>query len=71
MQVVIVEGIFIGLVSWLLGTLLAYPLSRAMSVFIGVTSLWLIIVLILSVFASYIPARNASRLSVREVLAYE
>ncbi len=87
MQVVIFEGVFVGLVSWLLATLLAYPLSRAMSIIIGVTSfykapfafafapigilLWLVIVLILAVLASYIPARNASRLSVRETLAYE
>jgi putative ABC transport system permease protein len=33
--------------------------------------LWLVIVVILSILASFIPARNASRLTVREVLAYE
>jgi putative ABC transport system permease protein len=33
--------------------------------------LWLVVVLILSALASFIPARNASRLTVREVLAYE
>ena len=33
--------------------------------------LWLLIVVILSALASFIPARNASRLTVREVLAYE
>ncbi|MCP4540886.1 MAG: ABC transporter permease [Chloroflexi bacterium] len=87
MQVVIIEGIFVGLVSWILASLLAYPLSWGMNIFIGITSfykvpftfafapigilLWLIIVLILSVLASYIPARNASSLSVRKVLAYE
>lgn len=87
MQIVIVEGIFVGLVSWLLATLLAYPMSWAMSIIVGITSfvkipfplvfaplgilLWLVIVLILAILASYIPARNASRLSVHEVLAYE
>jgi len=33
--------------------------------------LWMVIVIILSVLASFIPARTASRLTVREVLAYE
>jgi putative ABC transport system permease protein len=33
--------------------------------------LWLGVVLFLSAVASFIPARNASRLTVREVLAYE
>jgi putative ABC transport system permease protein len=32
---------------------------------------WLVVVLLLSALASFIPARNASRLTVREVLAYE
>ncbi|MCP5100142.1 MAG: hypothetical protein GY943_31700 [Chloroflexi bacterium] len=45
------------------------PLSHAFSIF-GVL-LWLVIVIILSAIASYMPARNASRLTVREVLAYE
>jgi putative ABC transport system permease protein len=33
--------------------------------------LWLVIVILLSALASAVPARNASRLTVREVLAYE
>jgi putative ABC transport system permease protein len=33
--------------------------------------LWLVVVILLSILASFIPARNASRLTVREVLAYE
>jgi putative ABC transport system permease protein len=32
---------------------------------------WLMAVILLSAVASYIPARNATRLTVREVLAYE
>jgi len=32
---------------------------------------WLAVVLLLSVAASLMPARNASRLTIREVLAYE
>jgi putative ABC transport system permease protein len=32
---------------------------------------WLVVVLILSVLASVMPARNSARLTIREVLAYE
>jgi putative ABC transport system permease protein len=86
MQIVIVEGIFVGLVSWLLATLFAFPQSKLMSVMVGINfinvpldfafafsgiGLWLIIAVLLSVFASYLPARNASRIRVREALVYE
>jgi putative ABC transport system permease protein len=86
MQVVITEGIFVGLVSWVLASLLAYPLGKMMSISVGIQFMkvplayqfafsgilyWLIIVIILAVIASYLPARNASRMSVREVLTYE
>jgi putative ABC transport system permease protein len=33
--------------------------------------LWLVVVVLLSALASFLPAWNASRLTVREVLAYE
>lgn len=33
--------------------------------------LWLIIVIIVAALSSFWPARNASRLTVRDVLAYE
>jgi putative ABC transport system permease protein len=33
--------------------------------------LWLLVVLALSAVASLLPARNAARLTIREVLAYE
>jgi putative ABC transport system permease protein len=85
-RVFIREGMLIGAVSWLLGSLLAIPLSKLLSAAVGVpmagTALtfsfsmtgvwvWLVVVLALSAMASFIPARNASRLTVREVLAYE
>jgi putative ABC transport system permease protein len=85
-QVIIVEGVFVGLVSWLLATLLAYPLGKVMSIAVGLSFIkvpltydfapsgilyWLIIVMVLSIIASYLPARNASRLKGRAVLAYE
>jgi len=86
MTLVIVEGIIIGAISWLIGFLLAFPISYLMSYIIniavfGVTGefaftatgfiIWLIIVSILSILASILPARNAARLTIREVLAYE
>jgi putative ABC transport system permease protein len=33
--------------------------------------LWLVVVLVLSTLASVVPARNAARLTIREVLSYE
>jgi putative ABC transport system permease protein len=85
-QVFILEGITIGLLSGLLGALLAIPMSQGLNAAVGGAMmgvpltyayslpglwLWLVVVLILSALASFIPARNASRLTVREVLAYE
>jgi putative ABC transport system permease protein len=85
-QIVVVESLFVGLLNWLAGALLAYPLSKLLSHTLGVTMLrtplihvfplsglliWLAAILILASIASIIPARNAARLSVRETLAYE
>jgi putative ABC transport system permease protein len=81
-----VEGMLIGSLSWVIGTILAYPFSRFLSQVIGEqflsaplnytfslygAGIWLAVVLILSALASFLPAWNASRLTVREVLAYE
>jgi putative ABC transport system permease protein len=33
--------------------------------------IWLALILVMSVIASILPARNAARLTIREVLAYE
>lgn len=85
-QIVIVEGIVMGLIAWLMGTLVSLPLSLLMSIQIGMqllaqplsynyafyaVLLWLGIVLVVSTLASYVPARSAARLTIREVLAYE
>ncbi len=84
--IVIGEGALIGVLSWSAGLLLALPLSRFLSNAVGIAFLrtplsysfsapgafiWLAAVLLLAAVASLWPARNASRLSVREVLAYE
>jgi putative ABC transport system permease protein len=86
MKMVIVEGTLIGLLSWLFSCLLAFPISKLMSdsvnqaIFDAPSNfaltptgflLWLGVVILLSVLASVMPARNASRLTIREVLAYE
>jgi putative ABC transport system permease protein len=85
-QIVMAEGILIGLISWTLGTVLALPLGYALSNAVGraflqtapafrfsVTGvgLWLVVVVVLAAVASFLPAWNASRLTVRDVLAYE
>jgi putative ABC transport system permease protein len=85
-QVFILEGITIGLLSWILGSLLAIPVTQGLNQAVGGAIMgapltfaysmpglwtWLVVVFLLSALASFIPARNASRLTVREVLAYE
>lgn len=86
LQLVIVEGMLIGVLSWILGALLAVPIGMLLGTAVGLAFLqsplpflfsmdgflvWLVIVLVLSALASFLPARNASRLTVREVLSYE
>jgi len=83
---VMVEGLMIGLFSWGIGSILAFPLSRVLSdvinnaIFDAPSNftwtkdgflLWLGLVFLLSSIASLLPARNATRLTIREVLAYE
>lgn len=85
-MVFILEGVGIGVLSWIMGAALAIPMSQALNAAVGSATLgqpltysyslqgmwlWLAVVIALSALASFIPARNASRLTVREVLAYE
>jgi putative ABC transport system permease protein len=85
-SVFIREGIAIGILSWALGAALAFPLGKGLSDAVGTLVmgvpltfsysiagvwLWLAVVVVLSALASSLPARSASRLTVREVLAYE
>ena len=86
MRTVIVEGVIIGGISWVLGTLLSFPITYLLSYIISAAifnsqiavhftyqgfGLWLLVVLALSAVASILPARNAAHLTIREVLAYE
>lgn len=85
-KIVIVEGVVIGLLSWLIGALLSWPIGKLLSDAVGVAFLespltyrfafdgallWLVIMLVLAALASALPAWKAARLSVRETLAYE
>ncbi len=86
LRIVLVEGLIIGLISWAIGGLIALPASRFLTMTVGMVLLqaapsyifsvggailWLFIVLALAFMASYLPARHASQLTVREVLSYE
>ena len=85
-DLVIIEGMLVGLASYLIGSLLSFPITNILSNVVNlalfqapasfaITSrgflFWFAIVIIFSFFASYFPARNATRLTIREVLAYE
>ena len=85
-QIVLAEGVVIGLLSWAMGTLLSWPVSAFMSEQIGLALLnvpltyqystvamviWFFMIQMIAVAASLGPARDAVRLTIREVLAYE
>jgi putative ABC transport system permease protein len=80
------EGILIGALSWALGVLVSIPVSKLLSDALGIVFVdrplsyaysvegamaWAVIVLLLAAVASLLPAWRASRLAVREILAYE
>ena len=86
LQIVVVEGVLIGLLSWFLAAALAFPLGKLLSDVVGMSvirmnltytfsvlgaGIWLGAVVVLAALASFWPARNVSRVTVREVLAYE
>ncbi len=86
LRIFLVEGIFVGLLSWAVGSVVSLPISQALSQAVGLAFLraplayvfsvngalvWLGIVLVLSSLASLLPSWHASRLTVRDVLAYE
>lgn len=86
LQLVMVEGVMIGSFSWAFGLLLSLPVSKFMSDQVGIlfiqapltfrfsvagAAIWLGVILLMSALATWWPARNASRISVRESLSYE
>jgi putative ABC transport system permease protein len=84
--VVVIEGATVALLSWILSALLSYPVGLLLSEavvrmafetaatfrysFMGL-AIWLVAVTLIGVLASLAPARDAVRLTVREVLNYE
>src|SRR5215216_5636550 len=85
-RTVIAEGIFIGMISFVLAVFLSIPFTYLLSTIVSLAvfqtpiavvftytgyAIWLGLVLALSALASILPARNAARLTIREVLAYE
>jgi putative ABC transport system permease protein len=85
MQSVILEGLVIGLITWFLAIGCSFPIGSLLLAILSKTLgtpielnftplgilLWLGVIIILSVVASLLPARNAARLTINEVLAYE
>ena len=81
----VMEGLFQGWVSWLVSIPLALIISPVIAVALGHTlfgatmdyqfnweavGLWLAVVTVISLIASILPARSATRISVRDSLAY-
>jgi putative ABC transport system permease protein len=84
--IVIVEGMVIGLISWAISILLSFPITNVLTYGVGMAILtapmpavyglsgilaWLIFTVVLATIASALPARRASKLTVRDTLAYE
>jgi putative ABC transport system permease protein len=85
-KTVIIEGLIIGIISWFLAAIASFPITILLSRIISLAIfnspsqfilnplgflIWLGLVVLLSAVASVLPARNAARLTIREVLAYE
>jgi putative ABC transport system permease protein len=85
-SIVIVEGMVVGLLSWLISIALSIPITGVLTFGVGLAIMnspmnpvygmsgivaWLIFTLVLATIASALPARRASRLTVRDTLAYE
>ncbi len=85
-QIVVAEGLVIGLLSWALAALAAWPVSRALGnllVWLAFKSslaflfewrgllIWLLVSLCLCATASFVPAWRAARYSVREAIGHE
>lgn len=83
---VITEGLLIGLLSWFIAALASFPISILLARIISQAifnspidlaftlngfGIWMAVVVFLATVASLLPARNATRLTIREVLAYE
>ena len=83
---IVAEGIVIGLLSWTIAAILAWPISKTLgNLLVKVMFrsgldftfeplgllIWMLVSISLSAAASFLPAWKASRATVREALAYE
>ena len=83
---VMTEGVIIGMISFFLAVIFSFPITAMLNRIISLAIfnspsqftlniwgflIWLGLVLLLAALASILPARNAARLTIREVLAYE
>ncbi len=86
LQIFLGEGLLIGILSWMMGSSLSLPVSKLLSDAMGNlffrqplsfdfsvngVGIWLALSVVLAIMASFFPAWNATRVSVRDVLAYE
>ena len=86
LAVFLTDGLLIGLLAWIVGVLISLPISKILSDALGMSFvqrpleftpsldgilLWGVVVAVLAIVASFLPAWRATRLAVREVLAYE
>jgi putative ABC transport system permease protein len=85
MGIFMVEGVLQGVLSWLIAGLISFGLYRPLANALGqamfganldfrydsrAVLIWLVIILVISTLASVLPARSATRVSVRQSLAY-
>jgi putative ABC transport system permease protein len=85
MGMFMMEGVLQGLISWCISFPLSFVVGRPLANALGQTMFeanldyqysytavlaWLLVILVISVLASILPARNATRISVRDSLAY-
>jgi putative ABC transport system permease protein len=85
-RIVIIEGLLIGMMSWVLAIGLSVPISIVLARNVGVSFMsypmpasysiggilaWAALVIVISIVASLFPALRAVRLTVTQVLAYE
>ncbi|MBM3127658.1 MAG: ABC transporter permease [Chloroflexi bacterium] len=81
----VMEGVLQGVISWLIAVPFSFLIAQPMASVLGkvmfsadltfrfnyaAVVVWLVIVLVISTIASVLPARNATRISVRDSLAY-
>ncbi len=86
LQIFMVEGVFIGLISWVISIGVGVVVGKLLSDAVGIqffnvpltysfslmgVLIWLGLVIGLSALSTYFPAQRAARLSVREILSYE